>query len=228
MQRLSEYAWAARGIKAACDALQMRCAAACVRRYVNAPSGYRFAEACRPCFFTAMMFLWADHPCGIPSGGGVYVTRVPSPARLQITRKPHFAKALGYRNALCGGRGCWNGTNCTLQQWGLHGSALCGTLRKQSVGFKPPFFKGWLKPCPQSQPLVPKIQPSVVNDEGLYLVGEDGFGPRTKKQSTGLFFASSTPCCPHLIFSSQKYDPPPYRRRVILGGRGWIRTIEAK
>ena len=109
-----------------------------------------------------------------------------------------------------------------------YGSALCGTLRKQSVGFKPPFFKGWLKPCPQSQPLVPKIQPSVVNDEGLYLVGEDGFGPRTKKQSTGLFFASSTPCCPHLIFSSQKYDPPPYRRRVILGGRGWIRTIEAK
>ena len=140
----------------------------------------------------------------------------------------HFAKALGYRNALCGSRGCWNGTNCTLQQWGLHRSALCGTLRKQSVGFKPPFFKGWLKPCPQSQPLVPKIQPSVVNDEGLYLVGEDGFGPRTKKQSTGLFFASSMPCCPHLIFSSQKYDPPPYRRRVILGGRGWIRTIEAK
>ena len=142
--------------------------------------------------------------------------------------KPHFAITLGYRSALCGGMGCWNGTNCTLQQWGLHGSALCGTLRKQSVGFKPPFFKGWLKPCPQSQPLVPKIQPSVVNDEGLYLVGEDGFGPRTKKQSTGLFFASSTPCCPHLIFSSQKYDPPPYRRRVILGGRGWIRTIEAK
>lgn len=70
MQRLSEYAWAARGIKAACDAPQMRCAAACARRYVNAPSGYRFAEACRPCFFTAMMFLWADHPCGIPSGGG--------------------------------------------------------------------------------------------------------------------------------------------------------------
>ena len=102
MQRLSEYAWAARGIKAACDALQMRCAAACARRYVNAPSGYRFAEACRPCFFTAMMFLWADHPCSTSSGGGVYVTRVPSPARLQITRKPHFAIALGYRSALCG------------------------------------------------------------------------------------------------------------------------------
>ena len=103
MQRLSEYAWAARGIKAACDALQMRCAAACARRYVNAPSGYRFAEACRPCFFTAMMFLLADHPCSTSSGGGgVYVTRVPSPARVQITRKPHFAKALGYRNTLCG------------------------------------------------------------------------------------------------------------------------------
>ena len=59
----------------------------------------------------------------------------------------------------------------------MGGNGINRTLRKQSVGFKPPFFKGWLKPCPQSQPLVPKIQPSVVNDEGLYLVGEDGFGP---------------------------------------------------
>ena len=145
MQRLSEYAWAARGIKAACDALQMRCAAACARRYVNAPSGYRFAEACRPCFFTAMMFLLADHPCGIPSGGG-----------LLERHKLYFAIA-GLREHTLRRRGCWNSTNRTLQQWGLHGSALCGTLRKQSVGFKPPFFKGWLKPCPQSQPLKPKV-----------------------------------------------------------------------
>lgn len=147
MQRLSEYAWAARGIKAACYALQMRCAAACARRYVNAPSGYRFAEACRPCFFTAMMFLWADHPCGIPSDrthGWKWHKPHFAIAGLRERTLRHFKRRYSWaeneQTALCGTlRKRWDtGAHfATFQATALMGGECTNrTLRQQSDGVK--------------------------------------------------------------------------------------------
>ncbi len=66
---------------------------------------------------------------------------------------------------------------------------------------------------------------------GLFLVGEGGLRVRApNKQSTGLFVSPAGDCrCPHLNLSFHiKIHPVGIRRGDFSGGRGWIRTTEAK